>query len=89
MAIRAQRDEILFFIFARVTAKFLMMYFEISPGAAELAPPAVAAQHAFAQVFIITISKSDRHLLLQKLIHCASPFTSCCTKACLCCPGRN
>jgi len=45
MAIRAQRDEILFFIFARVTAKFLMMYFEVSPGAAELASPPIAAQH--------------------------------------------
>jgi len=45
MAIRAQCDEILFFIFARVTAKSLMMYFEVSPGAAELASPAVAAQH--------------------------------------------
>jgi hypothetical protein len=43
MAIRAQRDEILFFIFARVTAKFLMMYFEVDPGSAELAAPAVAA----------------------------------------------
>jgi len=82
VAIRAKRDEIVFRIGSRVTAKSLVVYFKVGSGSAELAAPAIAAQHAFAQVFVFTSCKSDRHLLLQELVHCVFPLTSC-TNACL------
>src|SRR5579864_4984080 len=88
MAIRAKRDEIVFIIISRVAAKLLMMDFKVSPGSAALAAPGIAAQHAFAQLFIIASCEPHRHLLLQKLIHCVSPLTSC-ANACRCSPGRS
>jgi len=89
VAICAEGNQIVFGIFPRVTAKLLVMEFQVRHGTAELASPAVALKNALAEFFVVVSSQPDRHLLLQKLIHCVLSFTSCCTKACLCSPGRN
>ena len=83
MAIHTERNEVVFTIVARMATKLLMVYFKVGPGSAELAAPPVALKNALAEFFVVVSSQPDRHLLLQKLVHCVSPFTSCCTNACL------
>jgi hypothetical protein len=70
MAICAERDEIFFRILSRVTAKSLVVYFQVGPGSAELAAPAVAAQHSLTEVFIVASPESDRNIFLQEFTHC-------------------
>jgi hypothetical protein len=63
MAIKTQRDEILFLILTGVAAKLLVMDFEICRGTAQLAWPAIASQYLLAKFPVAFRFEPDRRLL--------------------------
>ena len=70
MAIKTQRDEILFLILTGVAAKLLVMDFEICHRAAQLAPPAIAPQDLLAKFPIAFLFKPDWRLFGNNVVHC-------------------
>jgi len=69
VAVKAQRDEILFVVFARVTAKLFVVDFEVCHRAAKLAAPAVSPQYLLAKFPVIFLLEPDRPLFRRSLIH--------------------
>ena len=88
MTVGAQRNEVVFLVFARMAAKLLMMNFEISHRTAELASPAIPSQHLFTEFGIVIYSEPKRSRFYAGLIHGAGAFTIA-ANACCCSPGRN
>ncbi|MGA8736328.1 MAG: hypothetical protein WB558_20585 [Terriglobales bacterium] len=52
MTCRTKRDQVLLRILAAVTAKLLVVDFEVGPCAAQLTSPAIATEHLIAQLFV-------------------------------------
>ena len=77
MAIKAQREEILFVVSAGVTAKLFVVDFEVCHRAAKLAAPAVSPQYLLAELLVILLLEPDRRLFRQNLLHWICSFTIC------------
>ena len=75
VAVCAYSDEVFFRIFARMTAKVLMMNFYVCPRAAQLAAPTVALEDSLAQRLILASRQPDRYLFRKECGHCVSPLT--------------
>ena len=69
VAICAKRDQVLFRIFAAVTAKLLMVDDKVCHRSAELASPTVAPQHVLAKLFIFLLVKPERRPFFKRLVH--------------------
>src|SRR5205809_4522539 len=88
MAMRAEGDEIILLITARVTAELLMMDFEISHRPTRLTSPAISPQHSFGQLLVLAFFEPDRRSFQQILVHRMFCVASS-ANACFCSPGRN
>ena len=58
VTLSAQGDQIIFRIFSGLTAKSLVVDFQVGPGTAELTTPAVPPDHSLAEVAIFSFPKS-------------------------------
>ena len=81
VTIKAKRDQIAFTIAARVAAKLFVVGFKVGHGTADLAPPAISAQHLLSKVLVILLLDPERHLFRQDMLHWICPLTIC-RKAC-------
>jgi len=88
MAAGAQADQVRVVIRAVLAAQLLVVDLQVLSGTTELALPAIAAQHLFAQLFVELVVEAQARSLGSNPFHEAFPVTSC-RKACRCSPGRN
>jgi hypothetical protein len=88
MALRAERDQVVFGIKARVASKLFVMNLQVRHSAARLTPPAIATQHLLPKNFIrVRIQPQGQESWVNRA-HEAFLFRPT-RNACLCSPGRN
>jgi hypothetical protein len=68
MAIKTQRDEILFLILTRVATKLLVVNFKVPHRAAQLATPAIAPQYLLAELPVAFLLKPNRRLFGNNVV---------------------
>jgi hypothetical protein len=88
VAAGAQGNQIQVVIWTLLAAQLLVVDLQVLSGTADLAVPAIAAQHLFAELFVELRIKPQSRSSGSNLVHEASSVTWC-RKASRCSPGRN
>jgi len=88
MALVAKRDQVQCRIRATVTAKILMMNFQVGPRAAGLTAPTIASEHLLAKVLVGFGLESQPRLLQSNAVHDALGRIDS-RNVCFCSSGSN
>ena len=88
VAIRAERDQVLFFVATRLAAELEVVHLQMPHTTADLASPAVALHHLPMQFAVAGRIESESRALPADLLHEAFALTSE-RKASCCGLGRN
>ena len=88
MALRAERDKVLFGVVARVAAKLFVVDLQVRRRAARLTPPAIAMQDLLPQTFVRQGIQPQASGFWAN--HSQDAFSrKFSRKACCCSPGKN